>query len=184
MDIGTLQSKVNQYNEILENTAKYRAAWPKKIKPLIKRTLRTIVHETGLKAEIDNKSEMENLEVVFLTLGKDYSGIAEKVENSNTKRNLIKSNGALVYQQLFNGKILVMIMYPHIEGYGQPRPPKNIEILRPHELTKGFIIRHAEEFLKEVISWEDFDDDDNPQKAPFNPIGFQTQIITEDDLEG
>jgi hypothetical protein len=43
--------------------------------------------------------------------------------------------------------------------------------LRPHELKVPFIIRYVEEFLQEIIEWEDFDDD-VPEKMGMNPIGF------------
>jgi len=72
-----------------------------------------------------------------------------------------------------------MIMYPYIEGYGQPKPPKTLEIVRPEELTEGFLIRYVEEFLKDIIEWEDFDDD-LPEKMGMNPIGFSSKLITED----
>jgi hypothetical protein len=66
-----------------------------------------------------------------------------------------------------------MIVSPFIEGYGQPKPPMTLEILRPDELKQPFIIRHMEAFLKNITEWEDFDDDE-PQKSTngFNPIGF------------
>ena len=67
---------------------------------------------------------------------------------------------------------MVMIVYPYIDGYGEPRPPKNLEILRPHELGQEYIIRHMEEFLNEVTQWEDYDDD-LPEKSV---IGFNKPI--------
>jgi hypothetical protein len=72
---------------------------------------------------------------------------------------------------------MITVMYPFIEGLGNPRPPKNVEILRPAELKPPFLLRHVEEFLKEIIGWEDFDDD-VPQ-----PIGFQMGGgVPQDDL--
>ena len=65
-------------------------------------------------------------------------------------------------------------MTPYIEGYGEPKPPRPIEILRPNELTVGFIIRHVETFLKEITEWEDYDDDEPTTKNAFNPIGFNS----------
>ena len=114
---------------------------------------------------------MENLEIVIFNLGMQKSGMSEKV-NDGLKKPMIKSNGGLIYQQLFNGKILIMIAMPFIEGYGEPRPPKTIEILRPEELKQPFIYRHVETFLKDVTEWEDYDDDLPQQNATFNPIGF------------
>lgn len=180
MDISTIKSRVSSYKKILKNTKEYRSAWVKEVKPFITKTLEEINTQSKLGAKVICKDNMENLGAVILSLGKTYSGIAEKVDDSDAKRRLIKSNGSLVFQKLFNGKIMIMIIYPYIDGYGQPQPPKNLEIVRPHELTEPFMIRYVEEFLKEIIDWEDYDDDEKEGLA-FNTIGFQNSIITEED---
>ncbi|WP_235299652.1 hypothetical protein [Portibacter marinus] len=179
-DLIKIQQKVKKYHEILENTKQYRKDWHDGLKELIMKTLKNISSKTGLDAEIEVQDKVENMELIVFNLGRTTSGISEKVDET-VKRPMIKSNGALIYQQLFNGKVLVMESLPHIEGYGDPRPPKTIEILRPDELKKPFIYRHMEIFLKDVTDWEDYDDDEPQQKAGFNPIGFNTQIIEEED---
>ena len=82
---------------------------------------------------------------------------------------MVKQNGSLIYQQLFNGKVIVLISYPYIENYGEPRPPKTIAIYRPEELREPFFIRHMEEFLSELTTWEDYDDDEPIQRIGFHP---------------
>ena len=174
MDIGSLTGKVNKYKQVLQNTLQYREAWHSQIKPMVVSVLEEIVDETNLeKAEIIIRDNIDNLESVILDLGRTSSGISENMEDTGVKRTMIKSNGSLMYQQLFNGKIMIMIVSPSIEGYGQPKPPKMVEILRPDELKPPFIIRHMELFLRDITDWEDFDDDE-PQKTSgaFNPIGF------------
>jgi hypothetical protein len=175
MDLANIQNKVNQYHQILENTEQYRKDWHASLKQGISDQLEHIIKETGLQAKVEIKTELQHMEGIALSLGHVESGISEKI--GDAKRVLIKSNGNLVYQQLFNGKVMVTIMYPFIEGLGQPRPPKNVEILRPAELKPPFILRHVEEFLKEIIGWEDFDDD-VPQ-----PIGFQMGGIQPENLK-
>lgn len=176
LDIGTLAVKAESYKKILQNTISYREAWAPTIKPLIIETITDILQQTGLKGEIVENDGIENLESIVLDLGKSASGIRENVEDTDIKRVMVKNNGSLVYQQLFNGKIMIMTVPPSIEGYGQPHPPKPIEILRPEELTTGFIIRHMETFLKEITSWEDYDDDQPSAKQAFNPIGFNKSV--------
>lgn len=180
IDLGTLISKANDYKQILKNTGSYRKQWPKQMKPLILKTLKEILDQTGIKGKVTEQDNIENLEAVVLDLGRSASGISENLENTDIKRAMIKSNGALIYQQLFNGKVMIMSVTPYIEGYGEPKPPKPLEILRPDELTEGFIIRHVETFLKEITEWEDYDDDEPSQKNAFNPIGFNRDIITEE----
>ncbi len=182
MDLSNITAKVDKYNTLLVTTKKYRAEWPKAIKKTLTETLEKIISETDLNAFIEYKDDIENLEVINFSLGTEISGIAEKFPGNKTKRPFIKNNGSLIFQQLFNGKLMIMILYPFIEGYGQPKPPKNVEIIRPEELSEGFILRYVEEFLQEVIEWEDFDDD-MPEKMGMNPIGFGSGHIITDEIE-
>lgn len=181
LDLGTLVAKANEYKKILENTVEYRKKWEPELKPLIKSTLQEILDQTGIEGKINNQDNINNLESVVLDLGRSASGISENLENTDIKRAMIKNNGALIYQQLFNGKVMVMVMSPFIEGYGEPKPPRPLEILRPEELTSGFIIRHAEIFLKEITEWEDYDDDEPSSKKSFNPIGFNRKVLLEEE---
>jgi hypothetical protein len=177
-DITSLVSKVNTYNAVLGNTINYRNEWHSTTKPYIKDTLVKIIDQCKLKADVKVQDKMENLESVLLDLGRTSSGISENVDDSGVKRTMIKTNGALIYQQLFNGKIMVMAMSPMIEGYGEPKAPKTLEILRPEEIKESGIIRHIEVLLKDIIAWEDFDDDE-PNRAPngFQPIGFNRSDV-------
>ncbi len=180
MNISSLKSKVELYKETLQNTKDYRSKWEPEVKPLIINTLEDLNKKTGLGAKVDVKKNLENLEVIVLDLGKEESGIKEMIPDSELKRELIKSNGALIFQQMFNGKIMVMIIYPYIEGYGEPRPPKNVEIVRPHELNEGYIFRYFDELIKEVTDWEDYDDD----QPTVNKIGFGTQQMLMQEKHG
>ena len=68
-----------------------------------------------------------------------------------------------------------MVVRPHIEGYGQPLPPLNLEILRPDEVTAEQLVKHLEVFLQNITDWEDFDDEEQRSSSMgFNPIGFKT----------
>lgn len=180
MDLSQLKSKVNKYNAVKQNTIDYRQVWHDNLKDTIIATLEKMAKEIGLEGEVEHQDNVKNLEAVVYNLGRRRSGIMEVLDHDET-RSLVRNDGMLVYQQLFNGKILVMIVFPHVEGYGEPQPPKNLEILRPHELTESFMIRHFEEMLMELTNWEDYDDD---QPSP-PPIGFNTKfdLQNEDDMD-
>lgn len=162
-----LQRKVERYKEVLKNTELYRAAWKDNLKETIRTTLHKLIASTGLEATLEERLQFENLEAIVLSLGNVKSGMYQQV-SEDIQRHMIKHNGSLVYQQLFNGKIIVLINYPSIENYGQPRPPKTVAIYRPEELTEPFCIRHLEEFLTEVTNWEDYDDDEPHKRIGFN----------------
>lgn len=169
-DLSNLQRKVNIYKEVLENTKNYRQDWKTHLRDSIIQTLISIAKSTGLQGSITSKSEIDNLEAIVLSLGDMGSGLVQNIEKEGVKstNELKKHNGSLIYQQLFNGKVVVLIQYPMIQGYGEPRPPKTIGIYRPEELQEPFFVRHVEEFIKEITDWEDYDDDE-----PNNKIGFK-----------
>jgi len=173
-DLNNLQKRVKKYNEILQNTRTYRQEWKDDLKKMIKDTLQEIIDNTELEAEINLKEHLENLEAIELSLGHVKSGLYEEI-NTKVKKHLIKHNGSLIYQQLFNGKVIVLIYFPAIEGYGEPRPPKTIAIYRPEEIKPAFILRHMEEFIKDVSDWEDYDDDE-----PSKKIGFKLNFESEE----
>lgn len=177
IDVSGLMVRFRKYKEVLDNTDKNRSHWQEFAKPLIIDFLKKVSKEAELpRAEVIVRDNVENLEVVALDLGRSASGISEKMEDTGIKRMMIKSHGSLIYQQLFNGKIMVMVVRPHIEGYGQPLPPLNLEILRPDELTAEQIVKHIEVFLQNITDWEDFDDEEQRNSSMgFNPIGFKTE---------
>jgi hypothetical protein len=161
-----LHRKVLEYKNILSNTDKFREVWRTSLRDHIVKTLKDIVKDIELQAYVDVQTPVVNLEAVVLSLGVEKSGLAQRID-SHLKRDFIKQRGSLIYQQLFNGKIIVLIQYPFIENYGQPHEPKTIAIYRPEELLPDFFMRHLEEFMTEITQWEDFDDD-----VPAKRIGF------------
>ena len=162
----SLRQRVERYQEILQNTTSYRDTWKRELKVYVKQTLEQIIRETGLQAWVIEKNEFENLEGLMLSLGQQDSGIYENLENG-VQRHFIKEMGSLVFQQLYNGKIIVMVNYPAIDTYGDPNPQKTLGIYRPEELDEATIIRNTEDFIAELITWEDVDDTDTG-----NRIGF------------
>lgn len=174
--IAQLREKVNDYNQVLENTQAYRQQWKDSTRQYIKTSLENIIRETGLKASVTEKTNIENLEAVILDLGRSSSGIAENLDNTDVKRIMVKNNGSLTYQQLFNGKIMVMLARPHIEGYGEPKSPKSLQIIRPDEVAEQAILRHVKDLLDDITEWEDYDDEDPKTKVPFQPIGFRHTV--------
>lgn len=171
-ELNNLSRKVNQYKEVLNNTEAYRTAWKEHLKNFIMTHLNEIMKEVGIAASIEVKTQMENLEAIVLSMGDIQSGMYQKV-SEDVQRHLIKHNGSLIYQQLFNGKVIVLINFPYIENYGEPRPPKTLAIYRPEEIKFPFLVRHMEEFIHSLTIWEDYDDDE-----PNNKIGFKLNFDT------
>lgn len=176
-ELGTLPSKIAKYQEVIKNAEIYRKAWEDTSKNLIIESLKSLISETGLTAEIEVRDGLRNLEAVVLSLGVVPSGIYEPVGDKFQKK-LYKSNGMLIFQQLYNGKIIVMMGYPHIEEVANPKPPKTLEIIRPDELVDEYIIRYLETFFTEIVEWEDYDDD-KPQTIGFNNAFQNNGLVVE-----
>jgi hypothetical protein len=174
-DYFGFRRKVERYKEVLENTEHYRTFWREHLKPNLIAHLRRAAEFVGLACSVEERAEIQNLEAVVLSLGHSQSGLGEPL-GEGVHRDLIKHNGSLVYQQLFNGKIMVMVNYPYIERYGQPQPPKTLAIYRPEEIKEPYIIRHLEAFISEITFWEDYDDDrpDENQRIGFK-LNFERE---------
>lgn len=168
-ELYNLQRKVDRYREVLKNTKDYRELWQTTVKQYIMDNLSTLATQVKLSAAVEERTEIQNLGAVVLSLGSEASGLGEPV-GDGIVRDLIKQNGSLVYQQLFNGKILVLVNYPYIEKYGQPQAPKTIAIYRPEELKPPYFLRHLETFVSELTNWEDYDDE---APEPNQRIGFK-----------
>ena len=166
MELHNFKRKVDNYKNILKNTRAYRTVWKESLRDKIIEQLTKISQAIELEAEITTKSDFENLEAVVFSLGDVKSGMYQEVSN-DIKRHMIKHNGSLVYQQLFNGKVMVVVNYPFIENYGKPHPPKTVAIYRPDELKEPFFVRHLEVLITEITNWEDFDDDEPNQRIGF-----------------
>lgn len=170
----SLKHKVDEYHEVLRNTEAYRAVWKDELKQFIVNELTQMIEATGLQAVIEKREKIGNLEAIICSMGKRASGIFERVDK-DTNKPVIKHYGALIYQQLYNGKIQVLIIWPSLEGMPEPRPPKLIAIYRPEEMKRPFIERHMEEFVRALTEWEDFDDDDQPAKIGFHMPSLQLE---------
>jgi hypothetical protein len=167
-DFSGLKNKVNEYKKVIASAHAYRGDWNENLKAFIVSEVEKMASVAELDLTVKVQDNVGNLEAVTCSLGRSASGIYEKIDE-DTNKPLIKHNGTLIYQQLFNGKIQVMVSLPYIEGFGNPPPPKFLGIYRPQELKQPFLERHMEEFVKTITSWEDFDDDE-PTHAK---IGFQ-----------
>ena len=175
-DLVNLKKRTEMYHGILQNTIAYRKVWVSELREMIKDSLTHMAKLVGLKGEVQTHAKMDNLEAIQFSMGSALSGMTEEVAK-NVHRTLIKHNGSLIYQQLFNGKIMVVINFPYIEGYGQPAPPRTLAIYRPEEIKLPYLIRHMEEFVQSISDWEDFDDDQPRQSN--QAIGFKLNFDTD-----
>ncbi len=183
LNTHNLQRKAEEYRRVLDNTVAYREVWQQTLAEEIIAALRATAESIDLSATIERRGQIDHLEAITLSLGNVGSGMIKEVVNG-VRRNLIKHNGSLVYQQLFNGKVIVIIQYPFIEDYGERQAPKTIAIYRPEELRAPYFQRHVEELLTEATKWEDYDDDEPHQKIGFKLNFEKPEVITAEPAAG
>jgi len=172
-----IKDRASKYTEILDQVVNFRDAWGAGLKKQIQETTEEILEHTNVAAQLEIEERFENLESITVSLGKAISGIAENVDGVN-KRTIIKDKGSLIFSQLFNGKVQAWMTYPLIEGLMQPKQPKMIGIYAPPEFNDQLILSIFDSFFKELIDWENYDDDQPGQAV--NRIGFGMQQGLED----
>jgi len=175
-----IKERAKKYTSMLQQVLTYRATWEKSLKEFIHSNAETILEQTGISAQIEVEERFENLESITISLGKAVSGIAENVDDI-TKRTIIKDKGSLIYSQLFNGKVQAWMTYPVIEGLMQAKQPKMLGIYGPPEFNEDLILGNFDEFFKELIEWENYDDDQPGQNQAVNRIGFGMPRPTEEE---
>lgn len=165
-----IKRRAERYTEVLQQVVDFRNKWHDGLKEFIVTTTENVLKETSINAKVEVEQRFENLESITISLGKSISGIAENID-VNTKRSIIKDKGSLIYSQIFNGKIQAWMTYPMIEGLMQPKPHKLIGIYGPPEFNESLVLANFDEFFKELIEWENYDDD-QPNGSTHNRIGF------------
>jgi len=167
-----LKERAGKYKGILQQAMDYREAWGDSLKQFILDGVDNVLKQTDVKATVEVEERFEHLETISISLGKSVSAIAETFD-SGAKRSIIKDMGSINYSQIFNGKVQVWMTFPLIEGLMQPQQPKMIGIFTPPEFNEDLILSNFDEFFKELINWENYDDDlPSPQG---NKIGFGVQ---------
>lgn len=175
-----IRKRASKYAQILQQVLDFRADWEKKLKDYIVKTSTEVLKHADIDAKINIEEQYENLESIGISLGKHVSGISEVIDE-NTNRTIIKDRGSLMYSQLFNGKVQCWMTYPLIEGLMQPKQPMLIGIYAPSEFDEDLILSNFDTFFKELIEWENYDDDQPGQQNQVNRIGFGHSPTTDDE---
>lgn len=164
-----IKERADKYRLQLQQVKDFRKIWKEQLKVFIQEKASEILEQTGISGKILVEERFENLESVSISLGKGISGISEQL-GEDTKRNIIKERGSLIYSQLFNGKIQVWLTYPLLEGLMEMREPKMIGIYKPNKFDEEVMLSSFDAFFKELIQWENYDDDKT--KHAMTRIGF------------
>jgi hypothetical protein len=156
--LNDLIRKAVEYQQALEHSKlqieENRKTWNAETNPLIVNTFKTIAQNVpNLNWEIKRIDGMENLDILTLGFKNDSSGIVGQVEG--VLKFFAKIGGKLIYSQVYNGDIYALIDYPHVEHHVERQSPKFVGKFQPAQITEDVILDHINEFLSEMLSWEE-----------------------------
>ena len=106
---------------------------------------------------------IEHSESIILSFGVRPSGF--KKVTTETIESISKEGGSLVFAQSYNGRVLVIITYPRINGLVLEREPFSVGSYEPSIISDDFILAKVSHFVDEIIKWE-------RGEADMNKIGF------------
>ncbi len=150
-------NKAVDYQKALEKNKteieKNRKDWNDSTNALIYETFQSVAKNVpNLNWEVKKVEAMENLDVIVLGFKNEPSGIAGQIQG--VLRFFAKISGKLIYSQVYNGEVYVLIDYPHVENHVERQPPKFIAKYKPSQISEDLILDHINEFLDEMHNWE------------------------------
>lgn len=149
-----IEQKVKELKNSIENVGKRREQWNNTTKDLIVTTLNNIKQKYDIDCNVYVNDFWRNGETVILSFGINPSGIIE--ENDKGIKSFTKHGGSLMFSQVFNGEIYVVIKKPYIEGVVEETNGEFQEKISPEKISEEYIKIQVTEFLQKMIDWENF----------------------------
>lgn len=144
------QKAIEQNNVIIEDN---RKTWNASTNGLIFETFLCVTQNVpNLNWELRRVEAMENLDIIVLGFKNESSGIVGQIQG--VLKFFAKISGKLVYSQVYNGEVYVLIDYPYVENHVERQQPKFVGKFRPSDIDKDLILDHINEFLNEMLKWE------------------------------
>lgn len=164
MSTSNLEESYQQYQAAQQAIVERQTAWQSEVKDFIKDTLQALQEEHNIAGKIKEEDKITNIEAIYLDMGQSTTEI--KVTDAEEPKQVKRSEGSLMYSQLYNGKISVWIRYPKIKKLMKRKAPKIIEVYEPKDLSTADITEHLQLFFQELTDWM------NQDKTQTRPIGF------------
>lgn len=141
------------YMQSLKQTETYRNMWNGTTEKLLLGKLLEIAHAyPNIGWKVDRFEAVGNLESIGLIFPDGPSGLTDR--STGILKPIEKKGAKLIFGQMYNGKIAVVLSFPLIEGATQPLENKILDHVTPDEITPAFIEKQVESFLEELKEWE------------------------------
>ncbi len=155
MKLHEITLLVNEILTLREAVELHRNHWHQSTKPQLEETFHFLKKNLapGFGLFYDVNIFAKNLEAVVYSLGSAYSGIVQEDDESDTA--YLKHFGHLVFGQLHNGEISVIISLPFVEELVMNTEPEIVlATLKPSELVQSKILDLFRDFLAKIVEWE------------------------------
>lgn len=152
MKIEHLEERIADYRLSIKAVVDKRLYWKESLKPLIQKTLETIVNSYDLGWSVQHLKWLQSNEAINITFD---SFPPELIDCTNLIPAFqFTAGGALVFSQSYNGDVFIFVLYPD-----NPQIPVEENIMElgnfiPQDVTEKLIVEKVDEFLKEIIKWE------------------------------
>lgn len=165
MKIEHLEERVNEYKNSIHTVVNKRILWETEVKNLIIEVLNKVEGKYEIGWKVQHLSWIHTNEAINITFDSFPPELIEKTNQIPTYQFL--QGGALVFSQLYNGDIEIIVLFPVPENW-IPIENDMLEFgtYEPSAITEKLVIEKVDEFLKEMIKWE--------VPVPKTKVGFKT----------
>ncbi|WP_378182844.1 hypothetical protein [Aquimarina sp. SS2-1] len=152
MKIEHLEERIIDYRTSIKTVVDKRLLWKTTTKPLLIKTLKSIVKLYHIGWKVQELSWIHNNEAVNIT----FDSFPEELIDCTNQIPAFQflPGGALIFSQAYNGDVYVFMLFPEVENATQESNMIELGIYTPETITEKLIIEKADEFLKEMIRWE------------------------------
>ncbi|MEB3347673.1 hypothetical protein U6A24_19505 [Aquimarina gracilis] len=153
MKIEHLEERVSDYRNSIQTVVDKRMLWKNTTKNVLLKTLKEIAKQYDIGWKVQELNWIRNNEAVNITFD---SFPPEMIDCTN----LIPAyqflpGGALIFSQSYNGDVFIFMILPEIENTPRDNNLKELGQYTPDMITEKMIVEKVDEFLKEMIRWEE-----------------------------
>ncbi|GGD92042.1 hypothetical protein [Planktosalinus lacus] len=150
MRIEHLEERILDYKNSLKKIVEKRILWKSNTKDFIISVLKKAENNYAIGWQVQELNWIHSNEAVNITFDSFPPDMLELTNQLPTFQFL--QGGSLVFSQLHNGDINVLILYPVSEN-SMPleSDTDDLGVFMPTEITEGFIVEKLDVFLKKII---------------------------------
>ncbi len=152
MKIEHLEERTNDYKASIKKVVEKKTLWNDTVKPLLLKTLKTIVSKYEIGWKVQELSWIHNNEAVNITFDSFPKDLIDCTNRIPSYQFLY--GGTLVFSQTYSGDINIFVIFPQVNSISSEDNSIDFGMLSPANISEKIINEKVDEFLKEMINWE------------------------------